>query len=143
MAKMGFEEKQRSDTTNHGQLTPKPSPERLFPLKLLEAVRKSGCLLANFARPILVPLPRRDPQVPPNRCRPYLTFTSSFSRYEQHFSKVLHRPSRPALGGPARLLWPPQPAATSSCRGRPPSPSRPGLPAGASGRGPSHYLPLG
>lgn len=49
---------------NHGQLTQKPSPERFFPLKLLEALRKSGCLLANFARPILVPVPRRDPQVP-------------------------------------------------------------------------------
>lgn len=34
-----------------------------------------------------------------------------------------------------------QPAATFSCRGRPPSPSRPGLPAGASGRGPGSGRP--
>ena len=41
----------KSDTTNHGQLRPTPLTRKLsFPLRLLEALRKSGCRLANFAR---------------------------------------------------------------------------------------------
>lgn len=41
----------------------------LFPLKLLQTLRKSGCLLANFVRPIFFDSPtarpaKRDPQVP-------------------------------------------------------------------------------
>lgn len=55
----------REGTKKVGPNKPRPANAKtltqkvLSPLKLLEALRKSGCLLANFARPILIPPPPR------------------------------------------------------------------------------------
>lgn len=100
----------------------------LAPSKLLEALRKSGRFLANFAPapPFRSPAPK-GPQVPKPQPPFHLTepspppFPDTGSPSPR---SSMDRKPLPA-GGPARGL---QPAATFSCPGRPPSPSHPGPP---------------
>lgn len=124
----------KSDTTSHRRPPPSPPPKGSLAFTTTrEALRKSGCFLANFARPVPIPRPQGIAGPPTSGApSPHRTFTSTFSRIGQPLPKVLLQGPRPP---------PPPGGRTSRGASSPPPPSAARdallpLPAQASPRAP-------